>query len=94
MEALKGIETDDKEEKAALGFLTLDKSNWVVKEKTDEFTLTYNTIQIENPLTNTPEEKVAFWLEVNLKNPVESIIQCLNDYNIRKNFEPYTKKEN
>ena len=35
MEALKGIETDDKEEKAALGFLTLDKSKWVVKEKTD-----------------------------------------------------------
>ena len=92
MEVLKGIETDDKEEKAALGFLTLDKSKWVVKEKTDEFTLTYSTIQIENPLTNTPEEKVAFCLEVNLKKPVESIIQCLNDYNIRKNFDTLYKE--
>ena len=36
METLKGIETNDKEEKAALGFLNIDKSKWDVKEKNDE----------------------------------------------------------
>ena len=92
MEALKGIETTDKEEKAALEFLTLDKSKWEVKEKTDEYNLIYSTIKMENPLTNAQEEKVVFCLEVNLKKPVETCLKCLNDYNIRKNFDTLYKE--
>ena len=87
MEALKNIQTSDKEEKACLGFLTLDKSKWDVKEKTDEYTLSYANIQMENPLTNSPEEKLCFCLEITLKKPVETVFNCLNDYNIRKTFD-------
>ena len=87
MEALKGIETNDKEEKAALGFLNIDKTKWDVKEKNDEMNLTYSTIKMENPLTNAEEEKVVFCLDVTLKKPVQTVLKCLNDFNLRKKFD-------
>ena len=87
MEALKNIETNDKEEKACLGFLTLDKTKWDVKEKNDEYKLSYANIQMLNPLTGSPEEKLCFCLEITLKKPVETVFNCLNDYNIRKTFD-------
>ena len=87
METLKGIETNDKEEKAALGFLNIDKSKWDVKEKNDEMNLTYSTIKMENPLTNAEEDKVVFCLDVTLKKPVQTVLNCLNDFNIRKKFD-------
>jgi hypothetical protein len=87
MEALKNIEASDKDEKACLGFLTHDKTNWEIKEKTDEYKLSYGTINMENPLTNAPEETICFCLEVTLKKPVETVLKCLNDYNIRKTFD-------
>ena len=87
MESLKNIETSDKEEKACLGFLTLDKTNWEIKEETDEFKLSYGYIQMENPLTNSPEEKLSFCLEATLKKPVETVFKCLNNLEIRKTFD-------
>ena len=87
MEALKNIETNDKEEKACLGFLTLDKTKWDIREEKDDYKLSYGTIQMENPLTNSPEEKICFCLEVTLKKPVETVFKCLNDMDIRKTFD-------
>ena len=87
MEALKNIETNDKEEKACLGFLTLDKTKWDIREEKDNYKLSYGTIQMENPLTNSPEEKICFCLEVTLKKPVETVFKCLNDLSIRKTFD-------
>ena len=87
MEALKSIETNDKEEKECLGFLTLDKSKWSIKEEKDGYKLSYDTIQIENPLTNSPEEKICFCLDATLKKPVETVMKCLCDINIRKTFD-------
>ena len=87
MEALKNIDTNDKEEKACLAFLTIDKSKWDVKEKTDDYKLSYSSIKMENPLTNSPEERVCFCIEITLKKPVETVFNCLNDYNIRKTFD-------
>ena len=87
MEELKNIETNDKEEKACLGFLTYDKTKWDVKEKNDEYKLSYSNIQMENPLTNSIEEKLCFCLEITLKKPVETVFNCLNDYNLRKTFD-------
>ena len=87
MEALKGIESNDKEEKAALGFLNIDKTKWDVKEKNDEMNLTYSTIKMENPLTNAEEDKVVFCLDVTLKKPVQTVLNCLNDFNVRKKFD-------
>jgi len=87
METLKGIETNDKEEKAALGFLNIDKTAWEVREKNDEMNLSYSTIKMENPLTNAEEDKVVFCLNVTLKKPVPTVLKCLNDFNIRKKFD-------
>ena len=87
MEDLKNIETNDKEEKACLGFLNIDKTKWEVKEQNDNYKLSYASIQMENPLTNSPEEKISFCLEVTLKKPVETVLECLNDYEIRKTFD-------
>ena len=87
METLKVIETNDKDEKAALGFLNIDKTKWEVKEKTDEYTLTYSTVKMTNPLTNAEEEKVVFCLDIILKKPVQTVLKCLNDFNIRKKFD-------
>ena len=87
MEVLKNIETNDKEEKACLGFLTLDKTKWDIREEKDDYKLSYGTIQMENPLTNSPEEKICFCLEVTLKKPVETVFKCLNDMDIRKTFD-------
>ena len=87
MESLKNIETNDKEEKACLGFLTLDKTKWDIREEKDNYKLSYGTIQMENPLTNSPEEKICFCLEVTLKKPVETVFKCLNDLSIRKTFD-------
>ena len=87
MEALKNIETNDKEEKACLGFLTLDKTKWEVKENKDGYKISYCSIQMEDPLTNKSEEKVCFCLEATLAKPVSTVINCLNDYNLRKTFD-------
>ena len=87
MESLKNIETNDKEEKACLGFLTLDKTKWDIKEKTEDYKLSYGNVQMENPLTNSPEDKLCFCLEATLKKPVETVFKCLNDFNIRKTFD-------
>ena len=87
MEVLKNIETNDKEEKACLGFLTLDKTKWDIKEEKDNYKLSYGTIKMENPLTNSPEEKICFCLEVTLKNPIETVFKCLNDMSIRKSVD-------
>ena len=51
MEDLKSIETQDPQEKSAIDFLTLDKSTWVLYEETEEYKLTHQYIQMENPLT-------------------------------------------
>ena len=87
MDSLKNIETNDKEEKACLDFLTLDKTKWDIRDEKDDYKLTYGTIQMENPLTNSPEEKLCFCLEATLKKPVETVFKCLNDINIRKTFD-------
>lgn len=87
MEDLKNIQTNDKEEKACLGFLTLDKTKWEEKLKTEDSRILYSSIQMENPLTNASEEKVSFCLEATLKKPIQTVINCLNDYNIRKTFD-------
>ena len=87
METLKNVNATDKDEKACLGFLTLDKTKWEVKDKADDYKISYGTIQMENPLTNSPEEKICFCLEITLKKPVETVLKCLNDFNIRKTFD-------
>ena len=87
METLKNVNATDKDEKACLGFLTLDKTKWEVKVKADDYQISYGTIQMENPLTNSPEEKICFCLEITLKKPVETVLKCLNDFNIRKTFD-------
>ena len=87
MEDLKSIEPKDPEEKSALDFLTLDKSKWELNEQTDEYKLTYQYIQMENPLSKAIEEKLSFCLEATIKEPVDKVIKCLNDLNIRKKFD-------
>ena len=87
MEDLKSIETQDPQEKSAIDFLTLDKSTWVLYEETEEYKLTHQYIQMENPLTKTPEEKLSFCMEATIKEPIDKIIKCLTDLNIRKNFD-------
>ena len=87
MEALKNVETTDKNERACLDFLTIDKSKWEVKDKADDYKISYGTIKMENPLTNSPEDKICFCLEITLKKPVETVFKCLNDFNIRKTFD-------
>ena len=77
MEDLKSIETQDPQEKSALDFLTLDKSTWVLYEETEEYKLTHQYIQMENPLTKTPEEKLCFCMEAIIKEQVDKIIKCL-----------------
>ena len=87
MEDLKSIETQDPDEKLALDFLTLDKSSWQLHEQTDEYKLTYSYIQMQNPLTKSSEEKLSFCLEATIKAPVDKVIKCLNDLDIRKTFD-------
>ena len=57
MEDLKSIETSDKDERTCLDFLTMDKSSWTVNDKSDEHKLSYSYIQMNNPLTKSPENK-------------------------------------
>ena len=87
MDILKNIETNDKDEKECLGFLTMDKTKWETKEKNDEYSLTYCSIPMNNPLTNAPEEIMAFCLEVTLNKPIDTVIKYLNDFNIRKSYD-------
>ena len=87
MEGLKNVETNDKDEKACLRFLTVDKSKWEVKENKDDYKISYCSIPMEDPLTNKSEEKVCFCLEITLKKPVSTVIKCLNDYDVRKTFD-------
>ena len=76
MEDLKSIETQDKDEKTALDFLTIDKSNWTLSEQAEGYKLTYQFIKMNNPLTNSPEDKLSFCLESTFKYPVEKVIKC------------------
>ena len=87
MEDLKSIKATDVDEQSALDFLNIDKSTWTINEQNDEYKLTYASIQMENPLTKTKEEKLSFCIEVTLKYPVEKVIKCLNDLNVRKEFD-------
>ena len=87
MDTLKNVNATDKDEKACLGFLTLDKTNWEVRDQTDDYKISYAYIQMENPLTNSSEEKACFCLEMTLKKPVETVVKYLNDFNIRKTFD-------
>ena len=87
MEDLKSIETKDPDEKSALDFLTLDKSSWQLYEQTDDYKLMHSYIQMQNPLTKSPEEKLSFCLEATIKEPIEKVIKCVNDLNIRKTFD-------
>ena len=87
MDTLKNIETSDKDEKACLGFLTLDKTNWEEKDKGEGYKIFSGSIKMENPLTNTPEEKISFCLEITFKKPIETVVKCLNDFNVRKTFD-------
>ena len=87
MEDLKSIETQDKDEKTALDFLTIDKSGWTLSEQAEGYKLTYQFIKMNNPLTNTPEDKLSFCLESTFKYPVEKVIKCLCDLEIRKTFD-------
>ena len=91
MEDLKSIKATDVDEQSALDFLNIDKSAWTVNEQNDEYKLTYASIQMENPLTKTKEEKLSFCIEVTLKYPVEKVIKCLNDLNVRKEFDSLYK---
>ena len=87
MEDLKNIETQDPDEKSALDFLTLDKTAWTLHEQTDEYKLTYSYIQMQNPLTKIPEEKLSFCIDATIKYPIDKVIKCLNDLSIRKTFD-------
>ena len=92
MEDLKSIETSDKDERTCLDFLTMDKSSWTVNDKSDEHKLSYSYIQMNNPLTKSPEEKLSFCLEVTLKKPIEKVANCLNDIEQRKSFDTLYKE--
>jgi hypothetical protein len=92
MEDLKSIETQDPDEKSCLEFLTMDKSSWQINEQKDDYKLSYQYIQMMNPLKKTPEEKLSFCLEVTLKKPVDKVIKYLNDINIRKTFDTLYKE--
>ena len=87
MEDLKSIETQDKDEKTALDFLTIDKSSWTLSEQKEDYKLTYQSIKMNNPLTNNEEEKLSFCLEATFNKPVEKVIKCLCDLEIRKTFD-------
>ena len=92
MEDLKSIETQDKDEKTCLDFLNMDKSSWTVNDQTDDYKLSYLYIQMNNPLTKSPEEKLSFCLEVTLKKPIDKVANCLNDIEQRKSFDALYKE--
>ena len=92
MENLKSIETQDKDERTCLDFLNMDKSSWTVNDQTDDYKLSYSYIQMNNPLTKSPEEKLSFCLEVTLKKPIDKVANCLNDIEQRKSFDALYKE--
>ena len=91
MEDLKKIETQDPDEKSALDFLTLNKSEWKIHEQTEEYKISYSNIPMKNPLTKNNEEHLCTCLEVMVKALPEKVFKFMTDFNIRKSVEPLYK---
>jgi len=87
MEDLKSIQTEDKDERSVLDFLNIDKSSWTENDKSEDHKLTYAYVQMNNPLTKSPEEKLCFCLNATLKKPIDKVAKCLNEIDQRKTFD-------
>lgn len=87
MEDLKKVQPKDDDEKKAIEFLLMDKTNWESTVEEKNYKIKCQVLKMKNPINDKEEEKLCFLTEATIDKDAKSVVDLLDDFGSRKKFD-------